>query len=194
MSISACPCRYLGVRTQGTCIQGPCIARMQPWPVSAHGFVLLPRSAQYTALSSSLPAVIHCLCLSAACFALPIHFLHASLILINMWISATRGWGDWAGRRSSWDAATTELPAPCSHSRWPALSPIRLPVHQLCPTVLPGPCCSPWDKVLLRTRHLQLRRGENRQPWSVGPAGRGTTGPWAWSQRSSLPMKPTAAL
>jgi len=157
------------------------------------GFVPFPRSAQYTALSSSLPAVVHCLCLSAACFASPIHLLHASLILINMWISATQGWGEWAGGSSSSYAATTELPGPCSRARWPLLAPTWLPAHQPCLTALPGPCCSPCDKVLLRSRHLRLWRGESRQPWSAGETGRGTMGLWDCSQSSILPVKPTTA-
>lgn len=113
------------------------------------------RSAPRSALSSSSPAVIHCLSLSAACFASPIHFLHASLILINMWISATRGWGDWAGRRSSRDAGAS--------SALLLLAPMGLPGHQLCPMALPGPCCSPGTR-----QSWQLWTGWDRND---GPSG-----------------------
>lgn len=109
---------------------------MPPWPARAR--VAPYRSPAAHSVLPYLPP--HWLssivsCLSAASFVSPIHLLHASLILINMWISGYTG----LGRRG----LEKRLLGCCCHGASSILlllllllAPTGLPVHRL---VLPGP-------------------------------------------------------
>lgn len=96
---------------------GRCAAPVQPWPAS------LTHTPPHVPPACCQPPSV-----SAAFFASLIRLLHASLILINVWVSA--------GRSSSRDAATLELPVLRSRSGGLVLAPAALgqcPAEQLAP-------------------------------------------------------------